>query len=56
MWNIDLAKRVRRDGLKPFLRLVRLACTQLARRIDRTGGAALDLGKDVTLRLVIAGE
>src|SRR5690242_12891232 len=56
IWSIDLAKGVRRDGLKPFLRLVRLAGAQLARCVDRACGAAFDLGEDVVLRLVVARE
>src|SRR5262249_1432071 len=56
IWSIDLAKGVRRDRLKPFLRVIRLAGAQLARGVDGTGGAALNLGEDVVLRLVIARE
>ncbi|MGC0388429.1 hypothetical protein ABIF91_000783 [Bradyrhizobium sp. USDA 241] len=51
-----LAKRLRRDGLKPSLGLGCLARAQFARRIDRAGRAALDLGEDVAPGLVVAGE
>src|SRR5437588_2737407 len=53
---IDLAKGVRRDSLKPALGLGCLAGAQFAWRIDRAGGAALDLREDVALGLIVAGE
>ena len=51
-----LAKRLRRDGLKPALGFSRLAGAQLARRFDRAGSAAFDLGEDVAPGLVVARE
>src|SRR5436305_1115927 len=55
-WSHVLAKGIRRDGLKPALGLGCLAGSQFARRIDRAGRAALDLGEDVAPGLVAAGE
>jgi hypothetical protein len=42
--------------LKPALGFSRLAGAQFARRIDRAGRSALDLGEDVALGLVMARE
>src|SRR5215471_693573 len=51
-----LAKRFPRDPFVPVLRLLRFARAHLARRIERARAAALDLGENVVLGLVEAGE
>src|SRR5258708_5432905 len=56
MGSADLAKSFRRDRLVPGLRLFRFAVAKFARRIDRAGGAAFDLGEHTVPGLIDAGE
>src|SRR5579862_6903967 len=51
-----LAKRLLRDGPIPALSRLRLARTDLVRRIERARAAAFDLRKNVVLGLILAGE
>src|SRR5262249_30974037 len=56
IWIMVLAKAVCRDVGEPFFGLLGLALAQLPWRIDGAGRAALDLDKDVVLRLIASGE
>src|SRR5215472_1791568 len=51
-----LAKGFPRDAFVPVLRLLRFARPHLARRIECARAAALDLGENLVLGLVEAGE
>src|SRR6202795_2212613 len=55
IWMAGLAKGIHRDRLEPGLRIVSVAPTHLARRIDRAGAAGFDLGEYAVPGLVGAG-
>src|SRR5438309_1697261 len=56
IWIARLAKTAHRDRREPSLRFVRFASARLARRIGGAAAAAFDLGKNVVLWRVEAGE
>src|SRR5258708_33570888 len=56
MGMVDLTKSFRRNRLEPGLRIFGFTGANFARRVDRAGAAALDLGEYAVLGPIDAGE